>query len=236
MSKLDEIRWEIYKYKSKKLLLWGLRNHYIFPYTDELLEKLRTIYYGGLPASIILLSNSLSNGHCYDRALLLSQAFIDTDDDVNLIYADVDSIRLNPLYKEQYQKEDPTYSDHCFVERITKNDVHIIYDTSSGFIYGKEIYWKMEHPKIRKINDKNSIIEFVKSEQYYHPQNMESDKYVLPLIIPMIESTYGMKTEGYSLPGLEMLQKEVNYFKEAINYDNICKEIDDDMKRLRMRK
>lgn len=236
MSKLDEIRWEIYKYKSKKLLLWGLRNNYIFPYTDELLKKLRTISYGGLPASIILLSNSLSNGYCYDRALLLSQAFIDTDDDVNLIYASVDSIRLNPQYKEKYQKEDPMYSDHCFVERITKNNVHIIYDTSSGFIYGKEIYWKMEHPKIRKVNDKKSIIEFIKSEQYYHPQNMESDKYVLPLIIPMIESTYGRVTEGYSLPGLEMLQKEIKHFKEIINYDNICKEIDDYMKRLRMRK
>ena len=36
----------------------------------------------------------------------------------------------------------------------------------------------------RKINKKSSIMEFVKSDEYYHPENIERDKYASPLILP----------------------------------------------------
>lgn len=54
-TRLQEIRWDIWKNKNKQMLLWGLKNGHIFPYDDELIMKLRDIYYGGIPASIILL-------------------------------------------------------------------------------------------------------------------------------------------------------------------------------------
>ena len=85
MKRIQKLKWELQKKKFKMLLLWGLRHGYIFPYDDELIIKLRNIYYGGIPASIILLSNVMSNGHCYDRALLMSQAFLDSEDDVKLL-------------------------------------------------------------------------------------------------------------------------------------------------------
>lgn len=129
-------------------------------YDDKLIEKLRNIYYGGLPASIILLSDAMTNGYCYDRAFLLAQAFLDTDDDIKLIYAMVDSLRLNP----QYICDNPLYADHCIVLRTTKEE-SLIYDTSTGFVYDKEIYWLIENPKIRKINDKESIRKFLLEEE-----------------------------------------------------------------------
>lgn len=231
-TKLQKMKWDLYEYKTKRLLLWGLKNGYIEPYDDDLIEKLRNIYDGGVPASIILLSDGLSNGHCYDRTVLMSRAFLNSEEDVNIIYASIDSLRLNP----DIDHEIPLYADHAIVERITKDGNHFIYDTSSGLVYDKKLYWLMEHPKIRKINDKNSIIEFVKNEEYYYPEDIERDKYALPLILPMIEMTYGRPTEMYSQLGIELLQREIEHFKKVINYDEVCQEIDEDMIRLGLKK
>ena len=175
----------------------------------------------------------MSNGFCYDRALLMSRAFLDDEDDVQLVYASIDSLKLNPQFVD---KDDPLYADHCFVERITKDGKHLIYDTSSGLVYDKKLYWLMEHPRIREINKKSSLIEFVKSDEYYHPEDIERDKYASPLILPMIEMTYGRPTEMYSQLGINLLQREIEYFKKVINYDGVCKEIDDDMKRVRLKR
>ena len=158
ITKLQEMKWNLHNYKSKQLLLWGLKKGYIAPYDDELIKKLRNIYDGGIPASILLLSNGMSNGHCYDRALLMSRAFLDDEDDVQLVYATIDSLKLNPQFAD---KDDPLFADHCIVERITTDGQHLIYDTSSGFVYDKRLFWLMEHPRIRKIIKKSSIIEFV---------------------------------------------------------------------------
>ena len=233
ITKLQEMKYNLHNYKSRLLLLWGLKTGHIAPYDDELIEKLRNIYYGGIPASIILLSNSMSKGHCYDRALLMSRAFLDEEDDVQLVYATIDSLKFNPQF---VNKNNPLFADHCIVERITKDGQHLIYDTSSGFVYDKKLYWLMEHPKIRKINKKSSIMEFVKSDEYYHPENIERDKYASSLILPMIEMTYGRPTEMYSHLGIELLQREIEHFKKVINYDDVCKEIDDDMKRLGLKR
>ena len=231
--KLQEIKWNLHNYKSRQLLLWGLKNGYIAPYDDKFIKKLRNIYIGGIPASILLLSDGMSNGFCYDRALLMSRAFLDDEDDVQLVYAAIDSLKLNP---QLVDKDDPLYADHCFVERITKDGKHLIYDTSSGLVYDKKLYWLMEHPRIREINKKSSLIEFVKSDEYYHPEDIERDKYASPLILPMIEMTYGRPTEMYSQLGINLLQREIEHFKKVINYDGVCKEIDDDMKRVRLKR
>lgn len=175
----------------------------------------------------------MCNGHCYDMALLISQAFLDEEDDVSLVYASIDSLRLNPIYAK---RKDPLIADHCFVERITKDGHYLIYDTSSGFVYDKNIYWKMEHPKVRKINDKNLIKEFVKDENLRYSEDIEKSKYASILTLPCIESTYGRISEKYSCLGIELLQREIEYFKKVINYEEVCKEVHEDMKRLGLKR
>lgn len=231
-TRLQKMKWDLHSYKQKVLLIWGLKNGLITPYDDQLIEKLRKVYYGGIPASVILLSNGMTNGHCYDRALLMSRAFLDDEDDVQLLYADIDSLKLNP----QYISDSPLYADHCIVERITKDGRHLIYDTSAGFVYDKKLYWLMEHPKVRKINNKESIIKFINEDEDFHPEDVERDKYIAPLVLPMIEKTFGRPTEMYSLLGIELLQREIEHYKKAINYDGVVEEIDQDMKRLGIRK
>lgn len=232
-TKLQEMKWDLHKYKSRQLLLWGLKHGYVAPYDDALIEKLRNIYYGGIPASIILLSDSMSNGKCYDRALLMARAFLDEEDDVQLIYATIDGLKLNPQIAN---KDDPLCADHCIVERITKDGQHLIYDTSEGFVYDKKLYWLKEHPKVRKINNKSAIIEFLKSDESYDPEDIKRDKYASPFILPMIERMCDRPTEMYAQQGIELLQREIEHFKKAIHYDSICKEVNDDMKRMGLRK
>lgn len=191
-------------------------NGLITPYDDELIQNLRNIYYGSIPASIILLSNSLCNGFCYDRALLLSRVFLDSDDDVNLIYADVDSIKLNPLYKNEKNYE------HCIVERITKDNLHLIYDISTGLVYDKYIYWLLERPKVGKINNKQSIKDFVELENY---SDINDDKYGAIHILPMIDKICGRHDELYSTEEYNLLEKEKKHYKEFIKYDELKRRI-----------
>lgn len=231
-TRIQKMKWDLHSYKQKLLLNWGLKNGLIKPYDDQLIEKLRKVYYGGIPASVILLSDGMTNGHCYDRALLMSRAFLDDEDDVQLLYADIDSLKLNPKFISDL----PLYTDHCIVERITKDGKHLIYDTSAGFIYDKKLYWLIEHPKVRKINNKESIIKFINEDEKIHPEDVEKDKYIAPLVLPMIEKTFGRPNEMYSLLGIELLQREIEHYKNIINYDGVVEEISQDMKRLRIRK
>ena len=229
---LEELKWKIHCYKQKKLLIYGLKNGLIVPYDDELIKKLRDVYYGALPASIILLSNGLTNGYCYDSALLMSQAFLDDEGDVQLLYAAIDSLQLNP----RFISDRPMYADHCIVERITREGKHLIYDTSTGFIYDKKIYWLMENPRVRKINNKESIKQFIEVDKDRWSEDLDKDKYALPLILPMIENSLGKSNEMYSFEGIELLQREIEHYKSIINYEKIVEEIQCDMKQLRLKK
>ena len=210
---MQEKEWEIYCEKAKIMLIEGLEKGLINIYDDKLIEKLRDIYYGGLPASIILLSDAMTNGYCYDRAFLLARAFLDTDDDINLIYATVDSLKLNP----EYVCTDPSYADHCFVLRTTKEE-SLIYDTSTGFVYDKEMYWLIENPKIRKIDNKESIRKFLLEEEKINPNCTKSDKYVAEIILPMLEVKALQEDEMYSAKGIKLLQREIEHYKQEIGY------------------
>lgn len=203
--KLQNLRWKLNQYKNTRLLLLGLKTNLIDIYNDELIDKLRNIYYSGVPASIILLSIYLCNGYCRERALLLARAFIDEDDDINLILAEVDNIKLNP----KYISDDRSYAEHCFLERITKDGKHLIYDTSTGFVYDKKLYWLMEHPKVNKIINKDTI------KKYYDEKKEEQQidyEYMNDFIIPNVESTYVYNNEIYAMEG--MLQREVTRYKK----------------------
>lgn len=229
MNKISKHRMMLHCYKKEKLTLWGLKNNLIKPYDEELITKLRHIYSGAIPASILLLSNCMCNGKCYDRAYVMAQAFLDTEDDVNLIYATVDSIKLNPRYIDE---SDPLYADHCFVERITKDGKHLIYDTSSGYVYDKKLYWLLENPKVRHITPKEVLVDRVKNDEYNNLEDIERDKRNSIFILPLIEMSYDFPGEKYSKINGGILQREVEIFKKSINYDELQKEAEQDMKKL----
>ena len=203
------LRWKLYKVYSEQLLIWGLKKGYIQPYSEELIERLRDVYYGGVPASVLLLCRALTDGNCYDRALLMSRVFLEDDGDVRLIYATVADLKFNPAYKNGD-------GDHSFVERTTKTGKHFIYDTSIGFVYTKWIYWLINFPKVRHINEKDKIIKFVEEEQGVCSSSSPyvDGAFALDLIIPSIEANYDRKGEMYAMFGV--LQREVEIFKDKV--------------------
>lgn len=226
MNKQYKIKWMLHNFKKDIIFSYGFNKNMINFYDEELIKKLRNIYFGALPASILLLSNFMSNGKCYDSAFMLSKAFLDTDDDVKLIYASIDSIKLNPI--NQFDSN-PLYADHCFVERITKDGKDLIYDTSKGLVYDKKLYWLMEKPKVRKITSKEEIISYINKNK--NPiDEVKNDNYNSLFIIPLIEDTYEYPNEIYAHLDGGLLQREVNIFKKSINYDDLKNELDHDIK------
>lgn len=191
--------------KGKKLLIDGIEKGLISLYDDELIGKLRNIYYGGVLASVILLSDAMRNGYCYYRAFLLAQAFLDETDDINLIYATLDSLKFNP----EYLCDDPLYVDHCIVLQTTKDGRCLIYDTSTGIVYDKEMYWLIENPKIRKIDNKESIRKFLLEEERINPSCIKIDKYIARVILPM---------QMYSAKEIGLLQREIEHYKQETGY------------------
>lgn len=225
MEKISRSKWMLHNLKKDVIVLYGINKNLINYYDEELIKKLRTIYSGSMPASVLLLSNFMSNGKCYDSAFLLSKAFLDTEDDVKLIYASIDSIRLNPIYSFD---SNPLYADHCFVERITKDGKDLIYDTSKGLVYDKKLYWLMEKPKVRKIVSKKEIINNTNKNNTL--EGVKSDKLNSLFLIPLIEDTYEYPNEIYAQLSGGLLQREVKMYKKSINYDELEKELYQDVK------
>lgn len=194
-----------------------------------MLEKLREVYYEGIPASIILLAPKLCNGHCYDRALLLTHAF--KEEEFRLVDANINAIRLQPNYIEKARDKDTgelrkNYATHCFVEKTEKDGSVWVYDTTAMVAIEKELYYQMQDPEIIKINSKQvteSYFEYLETEK----ADIDRDKYSAVIIIPSIEAAITDKD-----PYREVLKREIEIFKEKIGYDALCEEVEEDMKRV----
>ncbi len=222
---LEKKKWELHEKKYKLLLEYGAKKGLIKVYDEKLIADLRQVYYKGLPVSILILHKWLSNGHCFDRALLISLGF--NDDDFQVITANVDSLRLNPYYIDEYQKNKISndYATHRFAQRIKKDGTTWIYDTSIGLIFDKELYSKIENPRIKYVFDKQTTLECL--DDFQKESNIEEDKYALPLILPNLER-YLVPIQPFYY---ELLKQEIALFKKTIHYEKICKEISEDFTR-----
>ena len=224
-TKLEQLKWKLHKKKYDILFDYGVKHGLIRQYDNQLIENLRHVYYGGFPASILLLHGKLSRGHCYDRGTLITLGF--GDDDFQVVDADVDSLKLNPQLVDEcrYNNLSEHYPNHCFAERILKDGRTLVYDTSLGLVFDKKLYYRLENPKITKINDKETTLEFL----YYDSQrdsNIETDKYTLPFLLPTIERNL----EPIQLLYSEQLKEEIELFKKEINYESICEEVQNEIK------
>lgn len=226
-TKIENLKWQLYQKRYQLLLKYGMKKGLIKKYDNKLIESLSHVYCGGISASILLLHGKMSNGHCYDRGPLVTLGF--GEDDFKVVNADIDSLKLNPKYIDEYRegKVSKYYPSHCFAERTKKDGTTWVYDTSVGLVFEKSLYYKMENPKITKVNDKKSTAEFLYYD-FQRDSDIEKDKYILPLVLPNIENCMTPTQPFY----LEQLKKEIEILKKEVNYNDICNEIDEDMKRI----
>lgn len=218
-----EEKWQEYQDRFEKLFIEGFKKGLVLPYDEELISKLRNAYYGGLPLSILLLSRQVCSGNCYEMALLMTLAF--DDDDFRLVDADIDGITLNPEEVRNYGSI-PHYGNHCFVERKDSNGITWVYDTTSGFIVERELYYQMENPIITCINKKSSVFEF-RECLGIDGKLKENDMELIPLTLLNIEESVkgGLFAFDYS----EILQREIEMFKDFIDYDELWAKLDSEV-------
>lgn len=216
MSKIDNVKWNLFCKKYNILLRYGFMTGKIRAYDEELIDKLRKVYYGGIPASIILMIDDMVRHKCYDRAVLMTHAF--KDDEFKVVHASIDGIRLDPRCIEAFGN-DPLYADHCFVEKKDENGKTWVYDTTDMLIYDKDLYYKMYRPVVRNVNSKEetlSFCDFVDVEN----ADVERDKYIAPLLLPTIEKSIS-RQKIYR----KELEKELLLYKKEIDYDTLCLEM-----------
>lgn len=203
-----------------RLMKIGIKLGLVRGYGEGLMENLRDVYYGGIPASIILLNPRSCRGKCYDRAVLACFAFRDID--YQVVHANVDTIRYNRrtveevnYYLSKGEAVSDKYPNHCFVEfRI--NGVTWVIDTTDGLIYEKHFYYLINNPDVNCIRSKEETMEF---PDYVDIANadIERDKWAALSILPVIES----QIEQDSMYK-ELARKEIKLFKDRINFDELA--------------
>jgi len=200
----EAITLEQYNKRYSKLKKYGIKKGLIKPYEYELIERLRNVYYGGCPASILLLMNKMCNGMCYDRSMLITMGM----DDFQLVNGAIKGLEL------RFGLES---ANHSWAESNGW-----VYDTSLGYKIEKDLYYQMEEPLINKINSKQSCLDYIEYQEILEA-DIEKDKYVVPMLMPIWESL--IPTSLFP----EWLEQEITLFKEQIKYDELCQEVEDDM-------
>lgn len=206
-----------------KLIEFGLKHKLVYPYSDWLFDRLRPFNVAGFPASIMLLIQELNNGHCYDRAMLMQLAFADA----RVVHADINSLR----YVADYENGET--AEHAFVEtKAFGRGKTWVVDTSMGLIYDKRFYYLIEQPTINRVIEKSMCME--------HPDikdilagDFEQNKYVLTLTMPSIEKIVENSNWIATLVYREKILKELEIFKKAINYEDLVREVEEDVKLMR---
>ena len=220
MSKYVEDLFEQYKKEEFETLKKGFHEGTVRLYTDEEIESFRTICDIWVPASIILLCYELCVGDCHNRALLLARILLNTDDEIYLITADINGLKLHPEIIRDDDEEEYKYQ-HSFVYRKTKDGKEYIYDTTHGYVFDKNVYWGLENPMIRKILGRKSIKD---AYEAYVKRNHDENKLnsiVAAAFIEEFKDIDKVPHEPYSDELGGPLQKEFELLKEKIGYDTI---------------
>ena len=150
--------------KHSLLMKLGFKLGLIGGYSDFFIKRLRDVYYGGIPASIILLNPQSCRCKCYDRAVLACLALEDMD--YQVVHANIDTIRYNYKTIEEVnywlskgKTISKKYPNHCFVE-VTIDGRTWVIDTTDALVYDKRLYYLINSPEINCIRSKEETMAF----------------------------------------------------------------------------
>lgn len=162
VTQLEKLRWKLYELKISILFNHGIEKGLIKSYGDDVTQKSKTICCGSIPLSILLLDYHMVQGRCYNRAALLTLCF--WNDDFKVVTACIDDLKYNPFYVGKYKngEVDDEIFNHCFVERKMEDGTVWVYDTSTGLMFEKSLYYRMQNPKIIEEKGKEEVLEYLK--------------------------------------------------------------------------
>ena len=223
--------WNDYAKRQQELFHYGCENGLIYPIEidDDFMERVRNVYWGGMPLVVVLLCERICNGFCYDRSLFMSFGF--GDDDFQMVYATIDGIRLRTDYIDEYrecsEEEKKKHKEHCYIERVRDNGSVWVYEPSFGLVYQKELYEQMEHPVVNRVKTKEEI---VNSYEYLDilSEDIETSKYASIVHVPFYEACLKARQPFH----MDALREELERYKKEIHYDELCVEECSNMKRM----
>ncbi len=214
---INKIFRERQRKRRDEALSQGARDGKVFPYPKELIDRLRPYHYGGMPLSILVLINELCNGKCYNTAIMMSLAI----DDAKIVHADIESLRHFSGKKS---------AEHAFIEtQEFGGDRTWVIDTSTGLVYDKEFYYKLEKPKVNMVFSKEEIMASPVTKSIL-ACDFEKDKFALTLTLPIVEMALEQSLWLGTVIYKDFTKQEVQKLKDAIGYDAMQAEIDEDIK------
>ncbi len=223
-QRFEKLRWKWWNWDwkwflswSERLTQWGMQHGQVALYDENLIQKLRKVYFRGVPASVALLSHMIADEHCYDMANILATALIGMNYDIQVMYGSIRSLRKHPV--SRMHRRDSGYVDHCVVVQKTPDRKRWVFDTSRGMCYRLWLYWLIERPKVRKVNGACMMRAFARqygTGQASRPRREMRD--VAMATIPYVEEHYGEAAEIYARSGIHKLQREVELYKRAVGY------------------
>lgn len=228
---LTNLRRKLYMRYSMALFRWGLKHGKICMYGEGLVERLREVYWGGLPGSILLLSRQMCEGFCYDRTQLMARAFLELPGEIRIITASVESLRV----LQSPWKRLPGDDLHCVLEWREPDAGVWIIDTGIGVLIQRWLFWLMFFPRKAQVLEREKFekLDALIREEDFAPEDVDLYKYWAPMFLPIVEECFAKPLELYGDPENGRLKQEVELFKEKIDYERVKAAVEYDVAHMR---
>jgi len=183
----------------------------IWPYPEELLEKLSHYTFSGIPLSVLLSSTYLTKRWCHHYAFLITRGM----EHFQIIRGHLDVI------------EDEEFLNHSWVQL----DNNTVYDTTDGFCYLHGAYQEIYQPIPIEIYDEKNYSSF----PLYGNLESQLDQYVEPILVEtFLQAVESIEKEKPSI-NCPIVLAEIQIFrmKSALSPENliVCQKEVERMKR-----
>lgn len=184
------------------------------------ITRLRKLYYGLYSGLIYMYMEPTTFNNIGNKVELLTHVL--EDKNYRLVHGNTESTQNIPFY--MYGVEHLDFNSWLEVEEGNKT---WIYDTFSLMKFEKEVYYKLENPKISKIVPKRAIMEHPGRDRDDYTIYHDGFNFALIGIFQKLDSTMS------SHPFKQILAPELTRFKKEINFDDVLLEWYDEEKEMK---
>lgn len=184
-------------------------------FDEEVLNRLRHVYYGCLSGLLYLYVTPTSFLNIGNKLEILTHVFSDID--YRVVHGEIESTR-----KIMFAKYGVEHLDFNSWIEVKQDDKVWVYDTFSMLKIERGTYYKLEDPLIRKIIKKSTIE--AHPARYEDDFSMIRDEWMLVGFIPKIEQSL------VNNPHRDMLEIELAKFKCEVDYDDVVSDFSSEKK------
>lgn len=175
------------------------------------ITRLRKLYYGLYSGLIYMYMEPTTFNNIGNKVELLTHVF--EDKKYNLVHGDIDSTQKIPFFMYGVEHLD----SNSWIE-VEEGNKTWVYDTFSLMKIEKEVYYKLENPKVNKVIPKRAIMEHPGRDRDDYTVYHDGFNYMLIGVFGELEKRMD------SHPFKQILAPELTRFKKEINFDDILLE------------